>query len=276
MTIKQILAGCILIFGAAAVGACNSVKTLNLMPPQVTLNQKDATAIIRADAKDDKGVTVEKATVTWTSSASEVASVDDGKVTALKSGEATITATCGQATSTTKVTVAIPATLELSPAKVDMTGIGVGSAIEAHAKDETGKEITRVPLAWKSSDDKVVRVTNGRLLSQSVGTATITATVGTITAQATVNVKMPEFARIQVEPTKNVLETAGASMMLKAAAVDAKGTTVVGVPIQWISSDDKVATVSANGLVTAVKKGRVKVTAKSGDKMAVADISIKK
>lgn len=44
-------------------------------------------------------------TVTWTSSTAEVATVADGKVTAVKEGEATITATVGGKMATCKVTV---------------------------------------------------------------------------------------------------------------------------------------------------------------------------
>lgn len=66
----------------------------------------DQTASLTATVLDDQGRPMEDATVTWSSSGSDVASVDaDGVVTARAVGGATITATSGAASGSAEVTV---------------------------------------------------------------------------------------------------------------------------------------------------------------------------
>jgi uncharacterized protein YjdB len=275
MTMRRIPYFLILVLGVTAFVACKSVKTISLIPPQAILNAKDASTLLRASAKDDNGAVMENATITWSSSSPDVATVENGKVVALKSGDATITAASGKVTSEAKVIVSIPASIEVTPSTVEILGIGASSMLSALVKDDLGK-VARAPVVWKSADEKVVRVINGHLMSQGVGTTTVTATAGSFNAAATVTVKTPEIAKLQIEPAKNALEAAGAAVQLSVKAIDPKGAPIVGVPTQWSSSDDKTATVTPTGLVRAVKKGKAKITAKMADKTAVAEVTVKK
>lgn len=82
-----------------------AVSGLTLDKEAVTLEEGTTltlTATVTPDNATDK-------TVTWTSSDASVATVTDGKVTAVKEGEATITAKAGDKTAECKVTVAAPA-----------------------------------------------------------------------------------------------------------------------------------------------------------------------
>ena len=47
-------------------------------------------------------------------------------------------------------------------------------------------------------------------------------------------------------------------------------------PITWVSSDASVATVSATGLVKALKAGTVSITAQAGDKFATVKVTVNK
>ena len=80
-------------------------------------------------------------TITWTSSAPDVVGVVDGKVTAIKDGVATITATWGELTATCKVTVVNSHTAPVL--KVDQESIGV----------EKGEELSfSAKVLWKGED----------------------------------------------------------------------------------------------------------------------------
>lgn len=70
-------------------------------------------------------------------------------------------------------------------------------------------------------------------------------------------------AEIVVTSTAREL-TPGATLQLYAQVLDAKSRALVGRPVQWISLEPQLATVSSTGLVTAVAAGTARIRATSG------------
>lgn len=71
----------------------------------------------------------------------------------------------------------------------------------------------------------------------------------------------PAFASLTVDPPSATLAP-GRALPLSATPLDAGGSPVSGLPApQWRSSDDAVATVSAQGTVSAVRAGTATITA---------------
>ncbi len=267
------------LLAAVALAACGpSVKKVTVDPPSATLDQKGATVGLKATAKDDKDRPVsEGVKMAWTSSAPLVASVDEGgKVTALKSGEATITAAAGEVKGTAKVFVAIPATVALAPSSLALKP-GERATLEVRVADDSGRPLAAPSgVVWSSTDPAVATVADGRVVGVAGGKAVVSASVGALKGEAPVTVKLPEFAKLAVKPTKLALAKAGASGKLTATALDKKGKPVAGVPVVWKSSAEKVARVAPDGTVTAAKKGKAKITASAGGKHASADVTVKK
>ena len=150
--------------------------------------------------------------VTWSSSNPSVATVENGVVTAVGDGTATITVTTvdGSYTATCEVTVTED-TIEVTGVTLDkseMTLYTDGRTGELNAtvspSNATNKNVT-----WKSSDPSVATVDeNGVVAPVSAGTATITVTTvdGSHTATCTVTVEDVVPERIYVEPDKTVYE----------------------------------------------------------------------
>ncbi|HEY6104984.1 MAG TPA: Ig-like domain-containing protein, partial [Anaeromyxobacteraceae bacterium] len=122
----------------------------------------------------------------------------------------------------------------------------------------------------------VAMVVGGRVTGIGGGKATVSASVGSLKAEAPVTVKLPEFAKLALKPGKLALAKAGERGKLSAAALDRKGKPVAGVPVAWKSSAEAVARVAPDGTVTAVKKGKAKITASAGGKSASAEVTVKK
>ncbi len=121
-------------------------------------------------------------TVAWTSSDAFVATVSDGKVTAVSAGNATIKAKAGSSEASCLVTVkATSSSIVLSQTSLSMT---VGE--EATLKVESSASGQGV--AWASSDPSVATVSEGVVTALSAGTAVITATSGSdsVTCRVTV------------------------------------------------------------------------------------------
>lgn len=254
--------------------------TLTVDPESETITRKGGNTSFRAVLKDAKGQRIydTKLRPTWSSSAPAVATVDEtGRVTAVKSGDAVITATVGALTSQGKVKVSVPATVTLTPTKLEFKEPGQIAALEAKVADDAGNVLPGKAVDWDSSDLKVARVVGGRVSAMAPGTATITASLDVIKAKAEVVVKkveVPVFHKLVVKPATLKLKK-GATAKLEVAGVDKKGKPVEGeIPVSWKSSNAKIASVEA-GAVTAVKKGNAKITVAAGKKTATAKVSVK-
>jgi len=117
-------------------------------------------------------------TVTWASSATTVATVENGVVTAVAEGTATITVTTadGDFTATSAITVT-PAPIPVESVSLNETTytltVGEDFTLIATIYPENA---TNQNVTWTSSDNVVATVENGVVTAVSVGYATITVT----------------------------------------------------------------------------------------------------
>jgi alpha-amylase len=263
---------------ALAVVACGpSVKSVSVEPARATLDAKGASAQLRAVARDDKGQPVDasKLKVAWSSSAPQTATVDEaGAVTAQRSGEATVTAAIGEVKGAAQVVVSIPVSVSVSTVSRDLRP-GETVVLSVVVVDDSGKPVT-VPrtITWSTSDAGVVRVVDGKLEAVGPGSATVIAATGALKGTSAVTVRVPEFARLSLTPAKTQTVKKGDRMTFKVAALDKKGQKVGGVPVTWKSSDPRIATVSADGVVTGAKKGSAKITASASGKSATVGVTV--
>ncbi|MDE0246445.1 MAG: Ig-like domain-containing protein, partial [Gammaproteobacteria bacterium] len=152
-----------------------------------------ATVQLRAEVRDQNSSVMAGAIVTWTSSASSVATVNaSGLVTAVAEGMATITASSGSAQGTAEVTVVrVPepvASVEVSPS-VETIVRGATLQLTAEAFDVNGQMVAGAEFSWESSDAEVATVdASGLVTGVAEGTATITASSGSAQGAAEITV----------------------------------------------------------------------------------------
>ena len=200
-------------------------------------------------------------TVTWKSSNTSVATVDNGVVTAVKKGTATITATAPSGkTATCKVTV--------TAAPVEVTGITLSktsvSLVEGSTRRLTAtvkpSDATNDSVTWSSSNTSVATVSSsGTVTARREGTATITAATyngKTATCKVTVTPEV-EVSSVSVSPSSVTLEAG----QQKSLSVSIYPSDATDDSIEWESSDTSVATVNSSGTVTAVAPGTARITA---------------
>lgn len=164
----------------------NPVTSVKVAQKTITLvkGQKATTAAIPQTLDGSKPK------ISWKSSNSKVASVDSkGKITARKTGRATITASTGGKKTTISVKIVDKA---VSLSKVAITGapktLKVGSTRFIGAK-MTPSTATGALVKYKSSSSKVLTVdSTGKITAKKPGTATITLTAGG--KKATVKIKV--------------------------------------------------------------------------------------
>lgn len=115
---------------------------------------------------------------------------------------------------------------------------------------------------WASSDRNVVYVDNdGNLTATGVGMAWITATCDTLSAQCFVFVNKVPAKGLSINMNETTLSE-GETVQLNAIIAPDNATFQ---NVMWTSSNESVATVDENGLVTAVGNGVATITATTID-----------
>jgi uncharacterized protein YjdB len=137
---------------------------------------------------------------------------------------------------------------------------GQSFALQGVAIDGTGSVLQGRFLEWTSSEPTVATVNaSGVVTGVTIGQATISAEGEGKIGTSVVTVVPAPIASISIAPDGGSL-AAGATLSLTATALDAAGTVLTGRTLQWQSSNDAIATVSASGLLTALSPGTVAIT----------------
>lgn len=282
---------CLIMAVAMAVSlvGCGVDITSVGLPTDIVLEKGETQQLNIEYGTDDKAEqekiaeAASKLNLTWTSSDETVATVDEtGLVTAVGAGEADITVSVADAniSSTTHIKVVILPTGVEAPETLSLELNG--EATKALGAKMTPEDATDVKLAYLSSDESVATVDeSGNVTAVGVGECTITTTIvadTTATAEdAGVDSEMlvvPENAKAETKVTvgkaiesitldsnEGVL-TVGNTHTIKATVFPEDATDKA---VTWKSSDESIATVDAEGNVTAKDTGNVTIMAVNSD-----------
>ena len=168
----------------------------------------------------------------------------------------------------------VATTVEVAPATAELTALGQSVQLTATVRDQNGGVMSGASVTWTSGDAAVATVDGAGLVTAvATGAATINATSGSASGSASVTVTQAP-AQIAVTPDSLRLTALAEQRQLTAEAFDANGNAIVGPMLSWASEDDAVATVDADGLVTAVANGETTVTATSGSASASVAVTV--
>lgn len=186
------------------LGAAPTVKLSKVEITSTATEVVDGqTLTLTAKAVNDDNSENKTATLAWTSSKEDVATVEGGVVTAKKPGTTTISVTATDGTDTATATVDI--TVTKAPAILNSLNVtGADTVVEGEtitlgydAKDQYGDEFTATKTEWTSSKEEIATVDeNGVVTGVAAGTAKITLKVNdsvtafknvTVTAKPVVN-----------------------------------------------------------------------------------------
>ena len=260
---------------------------LTVLTTDVTLNESSLTLTNAGDtAKLQATVSPSNATyksVTWTSSNTEVATVNSsGVVTAVGNGTATITVTTADGsnkTSSCEVTVNMPVQatgVTLNQTSLTLTSEGQVAKLQATVlpSDAPIKSVT-----WTSSNPSVATVnSNGLVTAVSNGEATITVTTAdgsnkTATCEVVVNIPM-QATGVTLNQSSLSLTSIGDTVTLIATV---SPDSAMDKSVIWTSSNTEVATIDSNGMVTAIANGTAIITVTTADgsnKTATCEVTV--
>lgn len=242
--------------------------------PKVTisLNEEDkAITLTEGESKTVTPVVTGEAELVWESSNPEIASVENGKVNALKPGNAT-------------VKIIVKDNEEIFVEFIVKVLIDFQlSVTETEVVLEEGEDLTIYPtytvgatLVWESSNSEVATVVDGKITAVKEGTAEVkvylqekTSDVKTINVTVNKKVYLAENVNIQLEKFSAYI---GDEIAISANVLPAEAAQEV----EWSFSPAEAVSF-ADGKLTALQTGAVTIraTAKDGtDKYAEATLNI--
>ena len=174
---------------------------------------------------------------------------------------------------------AVASRIELRPARPSAVLPGETVTLSATVRDASGAEMPD-PVRWSTSDARVATVDPRRGVVRAVapGETRITARVGTVTSAVTVAVSRPApdlraVATVEMAEVRPL--TVGETARATATALNESGSAAQGATIEWSSSNTDVASVSADGVITARGAGSTVIRASAGGRSADRTLTVR-
>ena len=264
---------CLLLAGASA--CARKPASIQVSPRKVLLYGIERSQRLTAQLRDSKGQPIEVGPVTWTSSKSDVAAVDEsGRVVAKGEGKAKVTATLGAISTDVPVEVVDAASIEIVPGGAVLVGpVGTTLSLAGTVKSSKNQPVPLHPT-WKSSDQKVVEVApDGTLTSVGNGTATVTAQLGDLQGAAEIKVMVRDVARLEVRPA-TALVRVGDSQKFEIVAFGPDGVRLESAIARFHSSNPAVATIDGAGVASGIAAGTATIHADLAGQAAEATLIV--
>ena len=212
---------------------------------------------IAATASDQTDAAVPHLTLRWSSSNTQVASVqsESGEIEALSEGTTDIVATAGDAVAIVHLTV-----VDASVATIVGVGVRgpveVGESFTVPVQTLDARSVARHrDVRWSVRGDLVPDGSApGTFVGRSAGTATVIAMSGAVRSEFEVRVVPPAVAELAFLDPVDVVgvgETVSARVVLR----DRRGQELAARPVAWSTSAANVLAVSDAGLLTGVAEG---------------------
>jgi len=184
---------------------------------------------------------------------------------------AAVVAAC--ASVATDIATANVASVSITPPSTSVS-IGAQIPLQVLVQDQNGKTISVPGVFWSVQNPSIATISSaGVVTGVALGSTQVAASVNGKSGIATITVEKTPVASVVVTPP-HVDAAPGVQVPLSATAYDAGQNPLIGRAITWSTSNAAVATVDANGMMTAVSSGSATITASSEGKNGTATISV--
>ena len=141
--------------------------------------------------------------------------------------------------------------------------------LQAQMQDGSGAIVPGGAITWTVQNPRIVSISaDGVVTALAVGTSKVAANALGKSGLATITVNPPAAAPLVAPATVTITAPskkvkAGSTMQLAAIAKDSKGNPMPNQSFHWSSSNTNTATVSASGVMTGKRNGKVTITAQT-------------
>jgi uncharacterized protein YjdB len=235
---------------------------LRLEPGAIYLLPSENTRVSPRALRED-GSAAAPVVVTWNSLRPDVASVDqNGNVVALAPGQGTIQATAVGGLTATAPVVVQPAEFTVREASPLMLSPGEIDTLHVIVASQNNRSVNPLVLQWASSDQSVVRVSLGGVVT-AVGPGKTTLTVSGLLQSKSIEVTVHRQAEgMAVRPrfSAEVQLPLTATLKFEAQALAADNTPIPEAPLRWSVADPSIASFDAQtGTLTGRAVGKTQL-----------------
>ncbi len=258
---------------SAVIIGCNTettplgVESILVVPVNTSLQVGETQQYMAIGAYSDGSTANVTGNATWESSDSETASIDSlGLVRAKSEGEVTITASLDGISASAVLTTVAAVVLE----SISLEPQGASILVEAtqqytaagNYSDGSTATITE-DVTWTSSNETVATIdAAGLATALAEGTTTIGAALEGVSDSATLTVIGPVVLEsILVEPQDESTPVDRTQQFTATGTYTDESTADITGDVTWASSNETVATIDADGLVTVQAEGTADITA---------------
>ena len=210
-----------------------------------------------------------------------------GVVQAVGVGTATVTAAAGNQICAYTIVVSMDSSMIVTEMDLSLSSntLYVGNSVSASLQVRPSSASSYATVTLTSSNEKVATVNSfGRVTGVAPGTATITATCGSVVATTTVNVialptsesttttasSSPNSGQVITPSTNYIVLKPGATRTLTATV----SPSTASKSFTFKSGNSSIATVSPTGVVTAVGTGSTSITISNGKASAMVTVIV--
>lgn len=207
------------------------LSALNISKRKISFTEVGEEETLTAVVYDAAGDVSKNAVVSWNSSDTGVVTVSNGKVTAVASGNAVITASSGSLSANCAVVVkimtiseaSVPCVIELADSEISFKGAGRSKQIMVTVEDQYGLVIKDPVLSFTSSNSRVAKVDdNGVVTSLAGGNTVITVKCGDVSAKCKVSVVLPKAAKPAADKSDGAILEVSSNIIVRCATEGAQ------------------------------------------------------
>ena len=267
----------------SATGSSPSLVEIVISPSTASVTAGETIPFIAMGGFSDGTQRDVTSSVSWNSGDVVVATINAGGVAGLvkglSPGVSIISATSGHIVSTATLTVAAskPTLVSIAIAPDDaILSLGTLQQFTASGtfSDGTVQDMT-ASVTWSSSNKLVVSIgTAGLAIARSLGSVTISANSGSLTASTMASVQSAALSSIAIRPANRKIAQF-TSQQFQAIGIYADGSThnVTG-KVSWASSNPTVATIGNRGLAKGLNPGTTTIAATLGSISASTTLNV--
>ena len=250
-----------------------SLQSISISVPSSGLPKGGSETLTATGSYSDGSTANITNSVTWSSSSADVsvsnASGQQGQVSAVEPGSATISAQLGSTTAQAQISVSNAVLESIAVSGAASAPQGTSAQFSATGSYSDGSTVNLTSsVSWQSSNTSDATISNAagsNGLAQAVapGTVTLSATdpISGLSGSASFQVSSGVLQSISISPTSAVLNLGNSQQLSATGNYSDNSKNTLTANVSWSSSDPTIASVSSSGLVTALKTGSVQITA---------------
>ncbi len=275
-----LLAGCSGGSSKSGGGGGKVLRSISVTPSNSTLNLATAPLQFAATGTYSDGSMQTLTQVTWSSSVPTIATISSsGLATGVAVGMVTISATSGAITGSTSLTIAaaVPSLVSITVGPPNPS-VALGGGLQFTATGTYNDGSTQVltsQVTWSSSMMGVATISTGGLAtSVSIGSSTITATLGAVSGNTLLTVAAAQLVSIAVTPMNMSVPLGTLQQYTATGTYTDNSTKDITGSVTWASSQTGTATITTSGLLTARGLGSSTISATSGSISGSTSVTI--